>query len=193
MPLFKISSNADFMSVFEYQNTGNAQVIKIPGYILKVTSCQNWGLYHNSIFSFKSTWGWAGMLFFLHKHNNFYILQLRIEILISYSYLCWSLLDKVLSQFQCSSSIFCRIMPKHLFTLNLPPRASKSGVQAGYLVSTLTNILPFLNWVIFRQHSPLQNGFHSCAAAFLWNIPKSYCKKCFCNAEQNTVCQVWQR
>jgi len=41
MPLFKISSNADFMSVFEYQNTGNAQVIKIPGYILKVTSCQN--------------------------------------------------------------------------------------------------------------------------------------------------------
>lgn len=122
-----------FMSVSECWSTGNAQVIKIPGYMLQVTSCQNWGLYHSSIFSFKSTRGWAGIFIFLHKHNNLYILQLRTEIFIRYSYLCWSLLNKELSQFQCSSSIFCRIMPKLLFTLNLLPRASKLGVQAGYL------------------------------------------------------------
>lgn len=122
------------MSVSECWSSGNAQVIKIPGYMLKVTSCQNWGLYHSSISSFKSTKGWAGMFFFfLHKHNNLYILQLRTEIFIRYSYLCWSSLNKELSQFQCSSSIFCRIMPKLLFTLNLLPRASKLGVQAGYM------------------------------------------------------------
>lgn len=90
--------------------------------------------------------------FFLHKHK-LYILQLRTEILISYSYLCWSLLDKELSQFQCSSSIFCRIMPKLLFTLDLLPRESKLGVRQVICFSALTNILSFLNWVLFRQNS----------------------------------------
>lgn len=52
---------------------------------------------------------------------------------IRYSYLCWSLLNKELSQFQCSSCIFCRIMTKVLVTLDLLPRASKLGVLAGYL------------------------------------------------------------
>lgn len=154
MALWETSSNADSWQCLSTETLVMLQVTEIQRYKPKV-SYHNQSLYHSSISSVKE----QARVFFHCKHNNLQVLLFRTWD----RYLYWSFLNKELSQFQCSSSIFCRIMTKPLFALDLLPRASKLYVQVGYLLFHTNKHLVFSKVDPFQQNRfPLsKNNFNS--------------------------------